>query len=74
MDETPDWFQLGVAARAAERPRTENPLLAPGKLPEITGQAFTAWRADVDQWWEGWEFEDRRRAGQPAVEPARRAR
>ena len=47
MDESPDWFRLGVEARIAGRPRTENPLLGPGALPEVTGQSFGAWRAAI---------------------------
>jgi hypothetical protein len=74
MDESPDWFRLGVEARIAGRPRTENPLLGPGALPEVTGQSFGAWRADMDLWWEGWEAEDRRRAGPTVVENDRRSR
>ena len=69
-----DWFQLGIDARRAGRPRTENPLLAPGALPEITGQTFDAWRADADRWWEGWEDEDRRQGPPPPVDRERRSR
>jgi hypothetical protein len=74
MNTSPDWFQLGVEARAAGRPRTENPLLLPGELPEITGQAFADWRADMDRWWEGWETEDRRHAARMVVGNERRSR
>ena len=74
IDEVPDWYQLGVAARTAGRPRTDNPLLAPGALPEISGQDFADWRAGVDRWWEGWEAEDGRRSGPPPVGHERRSR
>jgi hypothetical protein len=74
MAETTDWFQRGVDARIAGRPHTENPLLAPGEMPEITGEAFTSWRRSMDLWWEGWEAEDRRHSSGTVVEKERRSR
>jgi hypothetical protein len=73
-DAPSDWFQKGVEARIAGRPHTENPLLGPGELPEITGETEALWRKNRDRWWEGWETEDRRRAAQPSMDTERRTR
>ena len=74
MQPATDWYRLGVEARIAGRPHTENPLLRPGDLPEVTGQPFSTWRANLDRWWDGWEAEDQRRSAPAVVEHERRSR
>lgn len=72
--EATDWLQRGIDARSASRPLTENPLLGPGEMPEITGENLVTWRNHRDLWWEGWEAEDRCRAACAGVENDRRSR
>jgi hypothetical protein len=66
------WRQLGIEARRAGKPHGANPLLLPGRMPEISGQEAGDWRTQMDLWWEGWEAEDQRLATSHIGEGRRR--